>query len=116
MRSLAELEQLKRHAQKELGVRGIGGYCRATFIVHMGTDGIAAGAREVLLAILDELKRLGIHDCRVTQTDVTGFGMKPPVVDVVTPGHRVETYTGVSPEGVRKIVAESLVESRVAAV
>ena len=116
MRSLAELEQVKRYAQKELSPRGIGGYSRATFIVHMGTEGIAAGAREVLLAILDELRRLGMEDCRVTQTDVTGLGMRPPVVDVVLPGHRLETYTNVSPERAREIVAESLAEPRVAAV
>lgn len=113
MKSIGELERIRREAAADIGLRVA--RSRATFVVHMGTDGLAAGARDVMVAILDELKRQGLTDCLVTQTDVTGLHARPPVVDLLIPGQASLTYTGVTPEDARRIVVRHLVGARAAA-
>ncbi|NPV53074.1 MAG: (2Fe-2S) ferredoxin domain-containing protein [Firmicutes bacterium] len=112
MKSIGELERIRREAMTGIGPRVA--RTRVTFVVHMGTDGLAAGARDVMMAILDELRRQGLTDCLVTQTDVTGLHAKPPVVDLLIPGHASLTYTRVTPEDARRIVVRHLVAARAA--
>jgi len=50
MRSLEELKRIKEEVQKEMAVREDTGAPQIT--VHMGTCGIANGAREVLNAVM----------------------------------------------------------------
>ncbi|HHY98631.1 MAG TPA: (2Fe-2S) ferredoxin domain-containing protein [Firmicutes bacterium] len=114
MRSLSDLERIRQGAIQQLNPRVVDKSPRVTFIVHMGTEGIAAGARDVLLAILDELKSRRVYDCRVTQTHFTGFGLRPPVLDIIIPGRHVETYSGVTPDNARQIVNDILTQARAA--
>lgn len=87
-------------------------------ILGMGTCGIAAGARGVKTALLEELKKRGLSDVVVESTGCIGMCQKEPLLDVVRPGEPRVTYGPVSPEDVPRIVVEhivngSLVEDRV---
>ncbi len=73
-------------------------------IVGMGTCGIAAGAREVMSAILQELNKRHLFDVQVQQTGCIGMCEKEVLVDVVRPGEARITYGKVTPEAVPKII------------
>jgi NADP-reducing hydrogenase subunit HndB len=79
----------------------------------MGTCGIAAGARDVMTAILAELDKRGLKDVTVEKTGCIGMCQKEPLVDIIRPGEPRITYGNVEPKDVARIVAEHLVNGNV---
>ena len=79
----------------------------------MGTCGIAAGAREVLTAILNELDKRGIKDVAVETTGCIGMCQYEPLVDIIRPGEPRVTYGNVKPEDVSRIIAEHLINGNI---
>ncbi|HHV52708.1 MAG TPA: (2Fe-2S) ferredoxin domain-containing protein [Thermosynergistes sp.] len=110
IRNLEDLRKIKESA-KDLTAARSGG--RTRIIVGMGTCGIAAGAREVMTAILAELEKRGIKDVAVETTGCIGMCQFEPLVDVIRPGEPRITYGNVSPEDVPRIVAEHLINGNV---
>jgi len=86
---------------------------RARVVVAMGTCGIAAGARDVMGAITDELGKRGIRDVSVTQTGCKGLCEQEPLVDVFRPGEPGVTYGYVTPEKARTIISQHLVNGNI---
>ena len=78
-------------------------------VVGMGTCGIAAGARAVMTAVLEELAKRNIHDVAVLQTGCIGMCQYEPIVEVLEPGKEKVTYVKVTPEMVARIVSDHLV-------
>lgn len=107
MKSLEDLRRIKEQALENMRVRESGS--KSKVVVAMGTCGIAAGAREVMAAILDELEKRNISDVAVTQTGCKGLCDKEPMIDVCKPGQATVTYGYVTPERARTIVAQHLV-------
>ena len=79
----------------------------------MGTCGIAAGAREVMSAILEELAARKLVDVQVRQTGCIGMCEKEVLVDVIRPNEPRITYGKVKPEDVRKIIGDHVVNGRI---
>jgi NADP-reducing hydrogenase subunit HndB len=79
----------------------------------MATCGIAAGARPVLLAIIDEVKKLGLGDVSVVQTGCIGVCRLEPIVEVIKPGEEKVTYIKMDAEKAKKIVNEHVVGGKV---
>lgn len=79
--------------------------------VGMGTCGIAAGAREVLHAILTELELTGTV-ARVTTVGCAGECAREPLVQVSVPGTPTVTYGNVQPAAVPRLIRQHLVEGR----
>lgn len=103
---LEDLRRIREQAQERLRLRG--GGARVRIVVGMGTSGLAAGARQVLRAILDELARRELGDVIVTQTGERGLAAKEPIVEVHEEG-RVTVYGEVDEALARRIVAEHVV-------
>lgn len=110
IRNLEDLRKIKESA-KDLTAARSGG--RTRIIVGMGTCGIAAGAREVMTAILAELEKRGVKDVAVETTGCIGMCQFEPLVDVIRPGEPRITYGNVSPEDVSRIIAEHLINGNV---
>jgi NADP-reducing hydrogenase subunit HndB len=110
MKSLAELKELKNKVQKEMKKRDQG--TKAEIIVGMGTCGIAAGARDILKAVLAEIEKRDL-DVRVTQTGCIGMCEKEPLIDVKLPGKEKITYGNLSEADVQKIISEHVVNGSV---
>ncbi len=55
---------------------------RARVIVHMGTCGIAAGARAVMRALLDEIETKDTKDVMVTTSSCAGLCSREPMITV----------------------------------
>ncbi len=110
MKSLADLHALRDKLKADIKLRKETG---TKIIVGMGTCGIAAGAREVMKAILDELNKRRLLDVQVQQTGCIGMCEKEVLVDVVRPGEARITYGKGKPEDVPKIIAEHVVNGRI---
>lgn len=111
MKSVEELKKIREQAQEMLRVRkGTGG---TKIVVGMGTCGIAAGARKVMTAILDELKKRNLNDVIVTQTGCIGFCKYEPLIDVIRPDEPKVTYVNLTPEKAREIVAKHVVNGQI---
>ncbi|MDO5562458.1 MAG: (2Fe-2S) ferredoxin domain-containing protein [Synergistaceae bacterium] len=110
IKSLDELRKIKAQAQKDTEARKNTG---TQVIIGMGTCGIAAGAREVMKAVLDELAKRNLHDVAVLQTGCIGMCQKEPLLDIVRPGEDRVTYGPVSPKDVPRIIADHLVNGNV---
>jgi NADP-reducing hydrogenase subunit HndB len=80
--------------------------------VGMGTCGIAAGAKETLGAIVEELAAKGMKDVLVRQSGCMGVCYAEPTVEVVVPDMPVVIYGDVDKATARHIVEDHLVNRR----
>ena len=110
IKSLDDLRKIKAKAQEEIHARKNN---EKQIIIGMGTCGIAAGAREVMAAVLEELAKRGLNDVSVLQTGCIGMCQKEPLLDIVRPGEDRVTYGPVKPTDVPRIIAEHLVNGQV---
>jgi NADP-reducing hydrogenase subunit HndB len=110
MKSLEDLKRLQQQVKAKTSLRHAAG---TQVIVGMGTCGIAAGAREVMSAILNEIAKRNLDDVTVRQTGCIGMCEKEVLVDVVRVGQPRITYGRVTAENVPTIVAEHVVNGRV---
>ncbi len=77
-------------------------------VIGMATCGIAAGAKPVIDAIIDELKHQGITDVDVIETGCIGVCRLEPIVEVLKPGCEKVTYVKMNPVKARKMVEEHI--------
>jgi NADP-reducing hydrogenase subunit HndB len=108
LKSLDDLKRVRDEAQQTLKTRLDTG---TTVTVGMGTCGIAAGARETMHAILEELSRRQI-DAHVTTVGCIGQCVKEPLVDIEQAGQPRITYANVKPDMVPEIIEEHLVKGQ----
>jgi len=112
MKSLAELAALREKMKSEVSMRH-DATDDVRVLVGMATCGIAAGARPVLAAFVEEVNKRNLQNVMVTQTGCIGICKLEPVVEVVAPGQEKVTYVSVTPEKAARIVAEHLVNGKV---
>ena len=112
MKSLAELEAIRKATLSRINLRSEKDEDTTRIVVGMATCGIAAGARPVMLAFMDEVAKRQLNNVTVSQTGCVGMCRLEPMVDVITPGKDKVTYVHVKPEMVPRIVAEHVVNGR----
>jgi NADP-reducing hydrogenase subunit HndB len=108
LKSLDELRKLREQVQEEITTRVETG---TTIIVGMGTCGIAAGARETMRVILDELREREI-EAHVTTVGCIGMCMREPLVDIEQAGKPRVTYANVNPDMVPRLIEEHLIKNQ----
>lgn len=82
-------------------------------VVGMATCGIAAGAKPVLAAIIDELKLLKISNIEVSQTGCIGICKLEPVVEIYMPGEEKVTYVKMNVSKARRVIREHVKDGAV---
>ncbi len=112
MKSLAELRAIREKMKKQMDVRESGDDA-IRVVVGMATCGIAAGARPVMTAFLDEIDKRGLTNVTVTQTGCIGVCRLEPIVEVYVPGEEKVTYVKMKPEMVPTVVEQHLVNHNV---
>ena len=80
----------------------------AEVIIGMGTCGIAAGAKSVFDAFLDELEKAGIQNVTIKQTGCMGLCFSEPTVEVACEDMPRVIYGNVDDKTARRIVREHL--------
>ena len=109
LKSIEDLKRVREEAQKALKVRLETG---TRIIIGMGTCGIAAGARDVMHAILEELDRRKI-EAHVETVGCIGMCVHEPLVDIEQAGRPRITYGNVRPSMVPRLIEEHLINGRI---
>ena len=112
MKTLADLEAIRQKARENLSPRSAGG---RKIIVGMATCGIAAGARPVMNALVEEMRVRSIHDVSVTMTGCIGVCRLEPIIEVSEENGDKVTYVKMDPLKARRVVAEHIVNGRICA-
>jgi NADP-reducing hydrogenase subunit HndB len=89
------------------------GVSNARIVVHMGTCGIAAGAREVMKALLDEIEKQGVKDVIVTTSGCAGLCSKEPMATVEMLGKPPVKYICLDEAKIRRILNDHVLAGRI---
>ena len=110
MKSIADLEKIRQKTLSQVNLRR--DHEGTRIVVGMATCGIAAGARPVMNALIDEVSKRNLLDVVVAQTGCIGMCRLEPMVDVYLPGQEKVTYVHMTAEKVGRIVAEHIVNGQ----
>jgi NADP-reducing hydrogenase subunit HndB len=100
--SLKDLEKKREQARKTVVLREGGPY-RAKVIVHMGTCGIAAGARKVMDALLKEIARNDVRDVLISTSGCAGLCSREPMATVELIGKPPVKYIDLDGAKMKKV-------------
>ena len=107
MKTLAELSAIREKMKNKIALRE--GSADTRIVVGMATCGIAAGARPVLNAFVEEINNADlVGEVTVTQTGCIGVCQYEPVVEIYAPGKEKVTYVKMTPEKAREVVEKHI--------
>ncbi len=108
MKSLEELRALREKMKSQTDNRSVAGSDETVIKVGMATCGIAAGARPVLEALLDEADKRQLHNVSISQTGCIGMCRLEPIVEGFKDGQKY-TYIYMTADKARKVIADHVV-------
>lgn len=111
--TLEDLKKKREEARSKLYLRD--GEFRGKVIVHMGTCGIAAGAREIVEQFLEEVEKNNAKDIQITTSGCAGLCSKEPMATVEIKGSAPVKYITLTRDKVKKIFKEHVLEGRIVA-
>jgi NADP-reducing hydrogenase subunit HndB len=107
MKSLAELQAIKDKMKNKIVLREGTGDIRV--VVGMATCGIAAGARPVLNAFVEEVSNAGLNEkVTVSQTGCIGYCRLEPIVEIYEAGKEKVTYVHMTADKAKEVVEKHL--------
>jgi NADP-reducing hydrogenase subunit HndB len=110
--TIEDLAAIRDAAKRKMALRQGAGRVKIT--VHMGTCGIAAGAREILTAVMKEIDARDLHDVIVTNSGCAGLCSQEPMMTIEVLGQPAPVkYVSLTPQKVRKILDQHVVQGRV---
>jgi NADP-reducing hydrogenase subunit HndB len=99
--TIDDLKKIKEKVHKEMSLRD--GDRRVKVTVHMGTCGIASGAKEVMDTLLGEIEEAKVNDVIVTTSGCMGLCSREPLVTVEVLDTEPIKYEYVNPNKMRQI-------------
>ncbi|MEE9191475.1 MAG: (2Fe-2S) ferredoxin domain-containing protein [Candidatus Aerophobetes bacterium] len=108
-----DLEQISERMRKMVVLRE--GAARAKIIVHMGTCGIAAGARKIMAAVLALMEEKDAKDVIVTSSGCAGLCSREPMITVELKGEAPVKYVDVTEDKTRQIFDEHVMGGKILA-
>ena len=97
-------EDLDKISERMKGVVNLrDGAYRAKITVHMGTCGIAAGARKVMTALIAVVEEKGVKDVLVTTSGCAGLCSREPMATVELKGETPVKYADLNEEKIKEI-------------
>jgi NADP-reducing hydrogenase subunit HndB len=99
--TIDDLRKIKEKTAKETSLRD--GAASIKITVHMGTCGIAAGAREVMSALMEEMSAVDRQDIRVVASGCMGMCSSEPNVTVEVQGSEPIIYQLMDPNKMRQV-------------
>lgn len=99
-----DLEKIRERMARTMNLRD--GDARAKVTVHMGTCGIAAGARKIMSSLLGLLEEKQVNDVVITTSGCAGLCSREPMLTVELKGEAPIKYVDLDEEKTRKIFSE----------
>ncbi len=109
--TIDDLKKIKEKVHKEMSLRD--GDRRVKVTVHMGTCGIASGAKEVMDTLMEEIETAKVHDVVVTTSGCMGLCSREPLVTVEVLNSEPIKYEYVNPNKMRQIFKRHILAGEV---
>ena len=109
--TIDDLKKIKEKQKATFTLRE-GGY-RVKVTVHMGTCGIAAGARTVMTALMEEIAEAKIEDVTVTTSGCAGLCSREPMATVEIINNPPVKYVDLNEKKIREIFKEHVINGNV---
>jgi len=104
---IEDLDSISQSVRKSTLLRDGAG--RAKITVHMGTCGIASGARTIMTALMEEFEKNKIEDVILTSSGCAGLCSKEPMATVELKGQTPIKYCDLTPEKICRILNEHVI-------
>ncbi len=108
---IEDLRKIKERVQGETALRA--GERRVKVTVHMGTCGIAAGAREVMDTLMKEVEEAEVTDVVITTSGCMGLCSREPEITVEVLGKDPIIYESMNPNKMRQVFKKHILEGEV---
>jgi NADP-reducing hydrogenase subunit HndB len=109
--SIADLEKIRQKAKGASFLREGGPY-RAKVTVHMGTCGIAAGARSIMEVFMNEMEKKNINDVYLTNSGCAGLCSHEPMATVEFADKSPVKYIDLTPEKAQEIMEKHVLQGK----
>jgi NADP-reducing hydrogenase subunit HndB len=109
--TIEDLKRIKEEVRSSTVLRE-GGF-RAKVNIHMGTCGIAAGARKLMSAVLKEIEEKKINDVMVTTSGCAGLCSREPMATVEILGQPPVKYCDLNEEKMKEIFLRHILNGEV---
>ena len=109
--SIDDLKKIKQRVEKEDQFRT--GDKRFKITVHMGTCGIASGAKEILDTFMDEVGNSNSEDVIVTTSGCIGICSKEPLATIEEQGKEPIVYEYLTVNKVRQIFKRHIINDEI---
>jgi len=110
--AIEDLAKIQEAARYKIALRQGAGRVRIN--VHMGTCGIAAGARGILTAVMKEIEARNLHDVIVTNSGCAGLCSQEPMMTIEVLGEPAPVkYVLLTPEKITKIIDMHVLKGQV---
>jgi len=109
---IQDLAKIREKTKSLMTIRESEGRARVT--VHMGTCGIAAGARDIMDTLLEEIGKANIPDVVVTTSGCAGLCNAEPMITVELKGQPPVKYGHLTPDKMRKIFVKHILGGQMA--
>ena len=105
-----KIEDLKKIKDKVKGTVVLrDGDSRVKITIHLGTCGIAAGARKIMNTLLSEIEKRGLTDIILTSSGCAGLCSQEPMATVEVKGTAPVKYVFLDNEKILKIFDEHVI-------
>ncbi len=108
---IEDLKKIKEKVHSQTALRE--GGQRAKVTVHMGTCGIASGAREVLTALMQVIEETNTTDVIVTTSGCMGLCSREPLVTVELLGKEPIKYEKMNEMRMRQVFKRHVLEGEI---
>ena len=109
--TIADLKKIKEKVHKEMSLRD--GDRRVKVTVHMGTCGIASGAKEVMDTLLQEIQDSNTNDVIVTTSGCMGLCSREPLVTVEVLNQEPIKYEYMNPNKMRQVFKKHILTGEI---
>ena len=108
---IGDLEKIREKVRRTSVLRQ--GKAKSKVTVHMGTCGIAAGAREILTGLLKEIEKKKLKDVLVTTSGCAGLCSREPMATVEITGKPPVKYVDLTVEKIKRILNEHIIKGNI---
>jgi NADP-reducing hydrogenase subunit HndB len=109
--TIEDLKKIKERVHAETALRD--GHLRVKVTVHMGTCGIASGAKEVMDSLLKEIEEAGVTDVAVTTSGCMGLCSREPLVTVEMLNQEPIKYEYMNSNKMRQVFKRHILEGEI---
>jgi NADP-reducing hydrogenase subunit HndB len=108
--TIEDLEKIAQDAKARIALRR--GEAKVKITVHLGSCGVAKGAREIIATLLQEIEKNKTGEVIVASSGCAGLCAKEPMITVEFGNQAPVKYIDLTAEKVRKIFNDHIIHGK----